>query len=278
MSRRIGILDYLYDSLADKHSIQMRRILIIVYSAFLLIILANFFYYRNLYNKQTNYIVELLDRQVQIVGLSVDSTNNGLLSDLNQISISEDLNRFFTNQGSEYAAKERMKLLFSKYQGFVTGIKLRDDNRNEFTLKMDSESKSGEWLEQTFILHVKAEIFNLEKLVQESRKFEYYLPVTDKKNNKTIGNIVVTVDYQKYFSEMFSVFNLKDYQWQWVISDSGEIIYDNKNSEIEYSQLKKIALGLAGGSFENISHKAIINGKKIVGFSAQIYSQALGLK
>ncbi len=54
----------------------MRRILILVYSAFLIILLANYFYYKNLYNKQINYIVKLLDRQVQTVGLSVDSTNN----------------------------------------------------------------------------------------------------------------------------------------------------------------------------------------------------------
>ena len=32
---------------------------------------------------------------------------------------------------------------------------------------------------------------------------------------------------KKYFKEIFTVFNLKDYQWQWVVSDSGEIIYDN---------------------------------------------------
>ena len=57
--------------------------------------LANFFYYKNLYNKQINYIIELLDRQVQIVGLSVDSTNNNFVSDLNQISFSEDLTQVF---------------------------------------------------------------------------------------------------------------------------------------------------------------------------------------
>ena len=41
--------------------------------------LANYFYYKNLYNKQISYIIELLDRQVQIVGLSVDTYNIMLL-------------------------------------------------------------------------------------------------------------------------------------------------------------------------------------------------------
>ena len=101
----------------------MRRILIIVYSAFLMIMLVNYFYYKNLYNNQINYIIELLDRQVQIVGLSVDSTNNGFLKRSKPDNFDEDLDTFFTNPENQYRAKEKMKLFFSKYQDFVTGIK-----------------------------------------------------------------------------------------------------------------------------------------------------------
>jgi signal transduction histidine kinase/CheY-like chemotaxis protein len=251
----------------------MRRILVIVYSAFLVIMLVNYFYYKNLYDRQTHYIVELLDRQVQIVGLSVDSTNSGLLSDLNEISTSDDLTRFFTDPVNCEAGKVKLKLLFSKYQDFITGIKLRDSTRNEFSLKKDSES--GEWLEQTFILHIQAEIFSSEKLVQENRKFEYYKPVNDNKNNKPSGNLVITIDYQKYFSQLFSVFDIKNYQWQWIVNSSGEIIFDNKKSEIDYLQLKKIAQGLAGKSFETITHKAIIDGKKKGIISSYYHTQLL---
>ena len=257
----------------------MKRILIIVYSAFLIIMLANYFYYKNLYNKQINYIIELLDRQVQIVGLSVDRTNNDFISDLNQINFSEDLALFFTSKDNQYRSTERMKLFFSKYQDFVTGIKYYDNNKNEFTLKKDVDS--GEWLEQPFVLHIQEEIFNMEKLVQENRKFDYYLPVINKKNGEIIGNIVVTVDYQNYFSEIFSEFNLKDYQWQWVVSDSGEIIYDNNENKVKYSQLEKITKSLSSGSYENIIHKATINGKsaEIISsyYSTQLLQRDLGL-
>jgi signal transduction histidine kinase/CheY-like chemotaxis protein len=256
----------------------MKRILIIVYSAFLIILLANYFYYKSLYNKQINYIVELLDRQVQIVGISVDSTNNGFISDLNQISFSEDLSSFFANTENQYRAKEKMKLFFSKYQDFVSGIKLYDIGKHEFTLKKN-DTKSGEWLESAYILREQAEIFDMEKLVQEKRKFEYYLPVI--KDNETIGNIVVTVDFQNYFKKLFSVFNLKDYQWQWVVSDSGNIVYDNNVNKIQYSQLAKITQGLAGGSVANIIHNASINGKtrEIISsyYSTQLLQRDLGL-
>ncbi len=241
--------------------------------------LVNYFYYKSLYRKQINYIVELLDRQVQIVGLSVDATNNGFPSDLNQIGFDEDLKLFFTDADKRLRSNERMKLFFSKYQDFVTGMKFYDNNKNEFTLKQDFETR--EWLEQTFVLHTQAEIFGMERQVQENRKFEYYLPVVNEKTNETIANIVVTVDYQKYFSEIFKVFNLKNYQWQWVVSDSGDIIYDNFEGKIEYSQLEKITNGLAGGSQGHETQKAKINGKteEIISsyYSTQLLQRDLGL-
>jgi signal transduction histidine kinase/CheY-like chemotaxis protein len=255
----------------------MRRILILVYSAFLIILIVNYVYYKNLYNKQIDYITKLLDRQVQTIGLTVDSTNTWFSSDLNQIGYKEDLSLFFTNPENQLMAKERMKLFFSKYNDIVTGIKYYDNNKNEFSLKKDNDS--GEWLEQPFVLHVQSEIFKMEKLAQENKKYNYYLPVL--KNNETIGNIVVTIDYQKYFKAIFSEFNLNDYQWQWVVSDSGEIVYDNNQSRLVYSQLDKITKGLSGGSVANIIHNATVNGKKLEiissYFSTQLLQRELGL-
>lgn len=237
---------------------------------------ANFFYYKNLYNKQINYIIALLDRQVQIVGLSVDNTNNLFLSDLNQISFSEDLALFFNVKENQTRAIDKMKLFFSKYQDFVTGIKLYDNDRNEFSLKKDD---NDEWLEQPFKLHVQGEIFQMEKAVNNNRKYEYYLPVI--KQNVAIGNIVVSVDYQKYFEEIFKVFNLKDYQWQWVVSDSGEIIYDNYKTNIEYSGVETITSAISNFSTGNKIHNAIIDGKskEIISsyYPTQLLRRDLGL-
>ncbi len=257
----------------------MKRILIIVYSAFLIILLANFIYYNDLYNRQINYIQQLLDQQVQIVGLSVDNTNNGFSSDVNKISLEGDLARFFTNPENQYRSIESMKLFFSKYQGFVSGIKLYDNDKNEFTLKFDPDSE--EWLEQSFRLHAQAEIYPMERLVEENRKFYYFLPVISNKSNATIGNIVVTVDYRNYFLEIFKVFNLKDYQWQWVVTDSGEIIYDNYPAKIEYTQVDNITENILNGSNGNSTHRATVNGKSMQlissYYSTQLLQRDLGL-
>ena len=64
----------------------------------------------------------MLDRQVQIVGLSVDSTNNGFLSDLNQISFSEDLSTVFYKSRKSVQGKGKNETVFSKYKDFVTEL------------------------------------------------------------------------------------------------------------------------------------------------------------
>jgi signal transduction histidine kinase/CheY-like chemotaxis protein len=257
----------------------MKRLLIIVYSAVLVILLANYFYYNNLYNRQISYITELLNRQVQIVGLSVDNTNNSFLSDLNRISFDEDMQLFFVNSSNHFRASERMKLFFSKYEDFVTGMKVSDNNKNEYTLKKDTETQSGEWLEQKFILHDQAVIREMEELVAENRKFDYYLPII--KDNKAIGNVVVTVDFQKYFNAIFTEFNLQDYQWQWVISDYGEIVYDNSGKKNQYSSIKSITDGIQAGTLENLVHSTTVDGKRrrLISsyYSTQLLQRELGL-
>jgi signal transduction histidine kinase/CheY-like chemotaxis protein len=266
----------------------MRRILIIVNIVFVVIMVANFVYYKDLYKKQVNYIFELLNRQVQIVGFSVDETNNGFETDVNQINFEQDLIMFFSDKEKQKFAIDKMKLFFSKYEEFVTGIKYYDNKKNEFTLKKDAET--GEWLPSPpFVLHVQPEIYDRDTLIQEKKRFNYLLPVIDVSKDQTVGNLVVSVDFQKYFDAIFNTFNLQDYatrtqyQWQWVLSDSGEVIFDNypRDMKITYSQIDRIKTRLAEGSVDNITHSAEVNGKRkeIISsfYSTQLLKRDLGL-
>jgi len=255
----------------------VRRILIIVIAAIMTILIANFFYYKSLYSKQINYRAKLLDRQVRNVGKSVDSLNHGFTDDLRQIIFSEDFASFFSDPQTRTKTVERMKLFFSKYDDFITGIKLYDSNKNEFTIKKDETGIN--WLEQTFVLHVQPEILSEEFLAGEDRNYEYYLPV--RKNEIPVGNIVVGVDYHKYFDEIFTVFNFQDFQWQWVVGDSGKIIYSNYKDNLKFSQFQKITAALEKGGSENIIHSAEgkNNYEEIISsfYSTQLLQKKIGI-
>lgn len=254
----------------------MKKLLIAVYSAFILILIANYVYYRNLYNRQITYLTTLLDRQVQIAGLAVDDVNNNFTSDLTKISNPSELSMFFDDPAIQTRVEENMKLFYSKYQNLITAVKLFDNRRNEYTLKKDEDI----WLPQKFITNVQSEIKYPENLYYENNRYNYYLPLM--KDNVAIGNMMVTIDYKKYFDVIFSDFNLKDYQWQWVVSDSGEVIYNNSaDPGIVYSGIEKIESAVQGGSYSNMRHTAIINGRvnDLISsyYSTQLIGRELGL-
>lgn len=250
----------------------MRRVLILAYSAFAVIMLANYFYYKNLYQKQITYIVQLLDRQVQIVGLEVDSTNNTFVSDLTKINFSQDLSRYFDKSRPEinYRVTEQIKLFYSKYKDFVTKIRVYDNNLHEFTLSMD---EIGEWMPNEYIALDQRPVEMMDVLKKSGNDFDYYSTIL--KDGRPIGNIVVSVDYEHYFRKLFSKYNLKDYQWQWVLSDSGKIIYDNFGRAIEYSQIDRITEDLSNGSYSNIIHSAIEGSKRFEIISSYYSTQLL---
>jgi signal transduction histidine kinase/CheY-like chemotaxis protein len=260
---------------------KIRRVITLVYSAFLVILLINYFYYNSLYKNQINYIIELLNRQVQIVGIEVDSTNNSFSNDLNKISFSQsqDPTRFFDkkNAAFQYPIIESLKNFFSKYSDFVTKIRLYDNNLNEYTLSKDEEK--NEFIENTFIALDQKPI-RKEFLLDSADEFNYFATILRKESGLPFGNIMVTVDYRKYFRNIFSEFNLKGIQWQWVVNDKGQIIFDNRDS-IKYTQLDKITEDIVNGKIANRTHQAIIDGKatEIISsyFSTQLLQRDLGL-
>lgn len=230
----------------------MKKILIIVISAFMIIVCANFFYYSSRFNKQISNKTLYLDRQVKAAGLHTDSINNNFSGDISQIILTDDIFCFFTDPGCRTRTVDRMKLFFIQYGDLVTGIKFYDNNRNEFSLKKDETGIN--WLEQNFVLHVQDEIILEEQLVQEGRSQSYYVPVMN--NGSLFGNIVVDLDYQKFFTYLFRNSSLENYQWQWVLNDSGETVFNNSGWNLSYTGMRRIMDGLGKRGSESMVHRA----------------------
>jgi signal transduction histidine kinase/CheY-like chemotaxis protein/PAS domain-containing protein len=261
----------------------MRRVFIVVYIIFAVAILANTAFYRNLYKKQIDHYFGLLDRQVHIVGLEVDDTDQNFLSDIHRITASAGLTSFFTDEAEYSGIVDKLKLFHTKYENLVNGIRFFDNQRNEFSLKKDSESKTEGWLEQPFRRHDQGDFRKTERLVYENGRHNYYIPVYGNGDNEIAGNLVVTIDYRKYFTDLFTKHMFRDFQWQWVIGDSGRIIYSNyADGKIpEYSHLDRISGRLAGGSTGNITHNVTSDGgqAEIISsyYSAELLQRDLGL-
>jgi PAS domain S-box-containing protein len=229
----------------------MKKITIIVYSAFLLTMLINVIFYNSLYKNQIEYSNKLLDRQVMIAGSDIDNTSMYIVSDLTEIDFSDDITLFFTDKEVNERAKEKMKLYYSKYEDLIVGLMLYNNAGDVYTLFKDEERNT--WLDGSYRAQYVPDIYEIERLEKERDKYKYYLPVI--KDGEVLGNLVITIDFKKYFSRVFAKYNLEQYQWQWVVNDAGAVVFDNYGGVVVYSHLEKVTEGARAGYSGRLTHR-----------------------
>ncbi len=228
----------------------MKKISLVAYSAFLLLVLITSLFYVSLFRNQIEYSNKLLDRQVMIVGSDIDNTSMYIISDLNEIDFSDDIPQFFTNPALNERAREKMKLYYSKYEDIIVGLMLNNNLGDVYTLFKDEERNS--WLDGSYRAQTVPQIYTMERFEKERDKYKYYLPVLS--NGEVLGNLVITLDFTRYFSRVFAKYNLEQFQWQWVADNTGTIIFDNHGGEVAYSQLNKITDALEQGNSGRLNH------------------------
>lgn len=234
----------------------MRRTFIAAYSAFVLLMLVTALFYFSLYRNQIEYSNKLLDRQAMIAGSDIDNTSMYIVSDLTEIDFSDDITRFFSDPEVNERAKEKMKLYYSRYEEIVVGLMLYNTDGDVYTLFKDEERNS--WLDGSYRAQTVPVIHTMEKLESERDRYKYYLPVL--KDGKVLGNLVITIDFKRFFSGIFAKYNLEQYQWQWVISDSGNVVFDNSGTGISYSRIDNLTNAISQGNSGRLAHSMKVDG------------------
>ncbi len=247
----------------------MKRLSIFSYLLIIFILAVNGIYYNNLYQKQINYVKQLLSQQVQLIGVEAGDVNLYFESDISRIFFEEkeNMNNFFTNDYAKERIIERLKFFYSKYEDFVVNIEITNTQSQVFNLYKDQEE---EWIENTYLSQIQKPIVNREMLAPNRDKFDSYYVIINN-NDEIIGNMIVTVDYINYFNAQFQKYKLEDYQWQWLIDDEGNILYINyltedileaKNSEgIKIGNLDAILNDIIEEISGNLVHTVTANGE-----------------
>jgi signal transduction histidine kinase/CheY-like chemotaxis protein len=228
----------------------MKRISLAAYSAFALLIIITVLFYFSLYRNQLEYSNKLLDRQVMIAGSDIDNTSMYLVSDLTEIDFSDDIALFFSDEAVNERASEKLKLYYSRYEEIVVGLMLYNTEGDVYTLFKDEERNS--WLDGTYRAQTVPKIHMTEVLEPDRDRYRYFLPVLS--DGMVLGNLVITIDFRKYFAGIVSKYNLGDYQWQWVVDDNGTVLFDNLGREVSYTRLDHLAEALEQGNSGRISH------------------------
>jgi CheY-like chemotaxis protein/signal transduction histidine kinase len=228
----------------------MKRTFLAAYIAFVLLMIITVLFYLSLYRNQVEYANKLLDRQVMIAGSDIDNVSMHIASDLAEIDFSDDIALFFSDPEINKRAMEKMKLYYSRYDEIVVGLMLYNIDGDVYTLFKDEERNS--WLDGSYRAQTVPTIHGTEKLEMERDRYKYYQPVL--KDGMVLGNLVITIDFNRFFSGTFNKYNLEQYQWQWVVDDAGNVVFDNHGTGVSYSHLDRLTRALADGIAGRMDH------------------------
>jgi len=202
----------------------MKRLTFLSYSLFVVILAVNGIYYTNLYQRQINYVIQLLNQQVALIGSEIGSSNFTFDSDINELFFGERMEDFFSDGVVKERVTEKLKFFHGKYENFVVNIQINDNNAEVFTLYKDAEN--DDWIDNTYFAQQQSQIIDRDMLIANRDRFDYYMPILSSEG-EIFGNFIVTVDYIKYFDSQFRKYKLEDYQWQWLIDENGEVVLTN---------------------------------------------------
>lgn len=246
----------------------MKRLTILTVILFAGILFINYLYYNNLYNRQINYVKDLLGQQVAIIGSEINNVNINFESDLNEIIMEEDLSNFFNDDmpGLKDRIIEKFKFYYTRYDNFVESIEYDGTGAQVFMLYKDMEN--DEWIANTYLAQNQTDLFRRDELRPNRNKWDLVMPVYNSDGVLT-GNIIITVDYINYFNNIFRKYKLEDQQWQWLIDEEGKVIFSNyfddniinraNIDDIEIRSLRRINSDIQEGINSNIEHSVIIN-------------------
>jgi len=235
----------------------------------LLILLINFFYYNNLYNKQIDYVKDLLGQQIAIIGSEVYNTNIEFEKDINKIIREEELSDLFNEKrpGVKDLVIEKLKFYYGKYDNFVETIEYNGPETQVFVLYKDLETDA--WIANTYLAQDQKDLLESDRLEPSRNKWDLIKPVYNS-GDELIGNIIITVNYIKYFSSLFRKYKIEEQQWQWLVDEEGKIIFSNyyddnisnraNLDDIAVRNLKRINDDIREGINANTEHSIEVAG------------------
>lgn len=237
----------------------MKKIYILIPAFIVLLILANIYYYLNIYDHQVSYQKNILLKQAQIASSEIERTGYLFESDLNYIIFSENFLDFFSKPEQQSASIKKLQLFYSKYEELVSNIIYFDNKKNVYNLFRDRKNK---FISDIYVAHNQRNLSRIDQINLLSGEYLFSVPVFE--NNTVVGNLVVTIDYIGVIASIYQKSYLEGIQWQWLIDTEGNILYNNygKRAELVISTVNSIANEISDDVSDAIQHIATINGEE----------------
>ena len=195
----------------------MKKNIIILSVAFLVLLAVNLIFYKSFYNIQLGHQKDILQKQAHVCTSEIERVVQRFNSDLNYILFSDDIAEIFSSEDSDGLRK--LQLFYSTYNSLIKNIDIYDNDKNVLNVFRDRKKN---FITDNYIAQRQRPLASEEEIIMHNNEYQYLVPVFN--DNEVFANILVTIDISAYIMSELRKFHLEEYSWQWVIDrDNGQI-------------------------------------------------------
>lgn len=249
MPQNTGDRGFGYIFVFGVNSILMKREFNLILILVVVFVGINALFYFQILNKQLDFQTNLLERQVQICGNTIEQEGQRFENELNSIPYESDFTRLFTDEEIRQTGSVNLQKLYTGYRDLINKITVYDNENNVYSLIIDNK---GNFVSDYYESQRQTALNDRDLLIQSNGKHQLTIPGFDEAG-VVRSNIVVDLNYTRFIDAIFDRYGLEGMMWQWLVSDEGELISGvDETVEVPVSDLRKVGaevLEINEGSF-----------------------------
>jgi signal transduction histidine kinase/CheY-like chemotaxis protein len=235
----------------------VKKAVAIAVTGIVLLIVSNIYYYRDTYFWQIDTQRHVLKKELLLCSDEIHGFFKKTQTNIMLLISPQELEIFFNDPGNAKETQKRFELLYNRYADYLKELRIYDQNGRCFSMRRGLNNTFVTSLETTTV----TSSFLPQTTIDPSQHLLTYVqPLV---GDKTVyGSVTFTLDIDAFFKSIFHSFNLDQYQFQWISSGHGDVIYCTLpitlQNELNDSKLYK---NLRNGSSFDLIHTINISGK-----------------
>ena len=203
--------------------------------------------------------------QTLVASKEIEKAGIDFESELTRILQSNKISNYYEDESIKENAMVQLQSVYFKYEQLISNIQYYDNDKKVFRIFCD---RQGDFITDFYSSHEQKLLSLNDTILLSNGEYLLHLPVLERGN--VVGNLVVTINYERFIKSVLEKSHIEEVQWQWVIDSNNEIIYINIGPEeqIKISRLDKISKDIHDDFQNAIQHKVYKDEREIELISA----------
>ncbi len=243
----------------------MKKIYIFICIILSVLVALNIAYLNRIKSSQLDFQRDILLSQTKLAGNEIETTIKNYENNLTRIifkNINEIYGIFDDQQSMEYIIAD-IKNFYAKYRNLISNISVYDNENNFLGFYINEQD---EFVIDTFSRQQNNSLEPRDIIKSYGSNYLSFFPFFE--NNVLKGNVVVEIDLEKYLNTIFTLYEIEDVQWMWLLNTEGEIICSGKENDFEVSEIQVLSDSIFNEVVGIHEHSLLIDNNKSTLLSA----------